>query len=158
MSTFTASELTSTDKSIHVGLISKSAVVTSSATGTASSVFKLCKIPNGATIVDYVWWVDDGGATQTYKLGVRYPEGSSSYTVTESALHGEIGWTSTNSSLSGVVVPVNRIFPDSKLPYKFSFSQGNGRETYGWIEAVAVTAISASAVHKFTAIYTMDGS
>lgn len=150
MSTFTASELTSEVRDGYAGLISKSAKLTVAVTGTASSVFKLVKIPNGATIVDFVWYVDDAGGDQEWKLGIRYPEGSSSYTVTESAL-------CTNTSISAVV-PAGRIFPVGQLPYKFSFSAGERSDPYGWIEAVAKVAISASAQHNFTVIYTMDGS
>ena len=149
MSTFTASELTSPGKVLHAGLVSKSGVLTVGATGTASSIFMLASIPNGATVVDWVWYVDDAGDNQTWQLGIRWPEGTSSYTTSPSAL-------SAAQSISSAV-PAGRIFPQGNVPYKFSFSQGH-RESYGWIVAENSAAISASAVHRFTLVYTMDNS
>ena len=149
MATFTASELTSPAKTLHAGVQSKSSVLTISTTATAASILMLAKIPNGATVVNFLWRCDDGGADQTYTLGVRYPEGDTSYSTVADAL---LGATSIST-----VVPAGAIWPDNTLPYKFSFSQGN-RESYGWIVATPSAALSSSAISKFTVFYTMDGS
>jgi hypothetical protein len=145
MSTFTASEWTSNVKAVHAGVQSKSAVAAVTVTGTASSVFKLCRIPNGATIVDFLWYVKDAGTDQSYELGIRYPS-SDTYTVSESALSAAV------STTLGVLTRGS-----AKLPYKVSISD-DAVQSEIWIEAKAVVAISASADHRFTVFYTMDGS
>ena len=146
MATFTASEWTSEVKAVHAGMQCKSGVIAAAVTGAASSVFKLVKVPNGATIVDYIWWIDDAAANQTYKLGLRLPI-SDTTTVTESAL-------STSISLSTVTTPHRGSI---KLPVKVSLTN-NAIQQWAWIEAVAAIAISASATHRFTVFYAMDDS
>jgi hypothetical protein len=145
MATFTASEWTSQPKAVHVGVLSKSAVAEIAVTGTASSVIKLVKIPNGAVITDFTWYTADAAADQTYKLGLRLPI-SDTVTVTESALSGDLSSTGGQTHRGGI-----------KLPYKVSFTN-NAIQQWAWIEAVAKIAISASANHRFTVFYTMDGS
>jgi hypothetical protein len=145
MSTFTASEWTAQPKAIHAGMVCKSGVASVALTGTASSVFKLVKVPNHATIVDYIWYSADAGANQTYKLGMRLPI-SDTVTVTESCLSTDISNTGGQTHRGSI-----------KLPYKVSFTD-NAIQQWAWIEAVAAAAISASATHRFTVFYTMDGS
>lgn len=149
MATFTASQLNSGVKRQHTGSQAISCVVTASATGTASSVFKLVKIPNRCTVTDFTWYMSDAGANQTYKLGLRLPH-SDTTTVTESVLCSDLSSTGgqTHRATGG------------KLPYHVSFSNDvhatDGDGAYAWVEAVAAAAISASALHKFTIYITMD--
>lgn len=149
MSTFTASELTSAVRSVHAGLQAKSSRLDVAVTGTASSVVYLAKVPHGATIVDFIFYVDDGGADDTWKLGLQLPHaeagGSNTFTVTESAL-----MTETASTLGPTLRPVG-----GKLPYRVSISD-NVAQRWAWIQAVNTVAISASAAFRFTVVYQMD--
>lgn len=149
MATFTASELTSSVRSVHAGAQSKSSKLTVAVTGTASSVFYLAKVPHGATITDFVFFVDDAGDDNTWKLGLRLPHaeagGSNTFTVTESAL-----LTETAATLAPTLRPAG-----GKLPYRVSISD-NVIQRWAWIQATAVVAISASADIRFSVIYTMD--
>lgn len=151
MATFTASELTSQVRELHAGLQSKSSRLTAAVTGTASSVFYLCKVPHGATILDFLWYAADGGANQTYKLGLQLPmdegSGTQTFTVTESALSGDQSNTG-GATLRG---------QGNKLPYVVSLSD-SVIQRWAWVQAVASAAISASATMNFSLIYTMDGS
>ena len=145
MSTFTASELTSTVRELHTGVIAKSSRLTLAVTGTASSVVLLAKVPDQATIIDFIFYVDDGGADDTWKLGLQLPEGSASTTVTESAL-----MTETASTLGPTLRPIG-----GKLPYKVSISD-TCVQRWAWVQAVNTVAISATATMAFTLIYQMD--
>lgn len=147
MATFTSSELTSQVRELHAGLQSKSSSLTVAVTGTASSVVYLAKIPDQATIVDFIWHVVDAGANNTWKLGLQLPEGSASTTVTESALLAE------TASTAGVTMRPAGL----KLPYKVSISD-TCVQRWAWIQGVCTAAISASADQRFSVIYTMDGS
>lgn len=148
MATFTSSELTSTPKNApEMGLVARSSVCTASVTGAANSIVLLAKVPNGATVHHWHWFIDDAGDDQTWSVGYRYPEGSSSYSTTASIL----GAAQSVSS----VVPANVLIPNGQLPVKISFSQGE-RESYVWIVGKASAAISESMVSKFTIFYSMD--
>lgn len=151
MSTFTASELYSTGqpRDIPSGAIVKSARITIAVTGTASSVIQWFKIPHGATITDYTWQMDDGGADNTWKLGIQYPlldaGGSLSSSVTESALAGD-----TSSSAGTLNKPTY-----GKLPYLVSISD-NVTQRWAWVIAVNAIQISASCTQQLTLVYSMD--
>lgn len=151
MSTFTASELYSTGqpRDIPSGAIVKSARITVAVTGTASSQIQWFKVPHGATITDYIWQMDDGGADNTWKLGIQYPlldaGGSLSYTLTESALGGD-----TSSSAGTINRPQY-----GKLPYLVSISD-NVTQRWAWVIATCAVAISASCTQQLTLVYSMD--
>lgn len=149
MATFTASELTSTVRELHAGVQAKSSKLTVAVTGTASSVFYLAKVPDGATITDFLFFIDDAGADNTWKLGLQLPHaeagGSNTFTVTESAL-----LTETAATLAPTLRPAG-----GKLPYRVSISD-NVIQRWAWIQAVATVAISASANMNFTVVYQMD--
>ena len=149
MSTFTASQLTSEVRVLHAGVQAKSSKLTVATTGTASSVFLLTKVPHGATITDFIFFIDDAGADNTWKLGLQLPMaeagGSNTFTVTESAL-----LTETAATLAPTLRPSG-----GKLPYRVSISD-NVIQRWAWIQAVAVVAISASANMNFTVVYQMD--
>lgn len=149
MSTFTASELTSTVRDMPSGVQQKSSKITIAVTGTASSVVLLAKVPHGATIVDYIWSTIDGGTNNTWKLGIQYPlldaSGSQSTTVTESALQ-----TETANTAGAIFRPLI-----GKLPYRVSISD-NVTQRWAWVIGVCSAAISASACQNFTVIYSQD--
>lgn len=145
MATFTASELSSNPKVNVTGVQSVTGNLTAvSATGTASSVFYFVKVPLGATIVDWMWTGEDGGANQTYKLGLRLPI-SDTWTVTESILASDLSFTAGQSHRA----------TNAKLPVKVTLTD-NHTNTYAWVQAVAAAAISATASHRLTVFYVMD--
>lgn len=148
MSTFTAS-LHSDLKSSPSGLIAASSKITVGVTGTASSVFLLAKVPNGANIVDFIWVVDDAASDQEYDLGIQKPEGSvsGSVTLSQSAL-------AADQSISNLTTALRPQF-GLKLPYKVSISDA-AVPRWAWVAAVNQVAISASANMTFTVFYTMD--
>lgn len=69
MATFTASYWMPNPPAHHIGGHQIGGNVSTSNTGTASSIVILCVVPNKATIFD--WWirVSQGGASQTIALG-----------------------------------------------------------------------------------------
>lgn len=130
----------------YVGVISASSVLSHTATGTASSIWFLAKIPHGATILDYMFFVNDASTTnQVWKLGVQYPL-SGSICHTESAL-AATGFSSTDA--------ITHRGDQSRLPYRVSLTT-NVDQRYAWITAVNVVDICDDAVIRFTVFYTMD--
>lgn len=149
MATFTASELSTNVRVLHSGVIAKSSRFSTAVTGTASSVIYLAKVPHGAVIHDFAFYVNDAGDDNTFKLGLQLPHaeagGSNTFTVTESAL-----MTETAATLAPTLRPSG-----GKLPYRVSISD-NVIQRWAWVQAVAVAAISASASVAFTVMYSMD--
>jgi hypothetical protein len=149
MSTFTASELTTSVKSGHIGVQSASSKLTLAVTGTASSVVYLCKVPHGATIVDFAVYCIDGGTNNTWKIGLQMPHaeagGSNTFTVTESALQTE------TANSAGAMFR----WSSTKLPYRVSISD-NVIQRWARVMMVCTAAISATAEIRSTILYTMD--
>lgn len=146
MATFTGSETTVVKSSINGVQVKYGDVSAVNITGTASSVFKLVRVPLGATIVDWMWTGMDGGANQTYKLGLQLPI-SDTWTVTESILSSDLSFTGGASHRA----------TNAKLPVKVTLTD-NHVNTYAWVIATAAAAISATASHRFTVFYTMDNA
>ena len=147
MATFTASLQNSNIKAVHAGVNSAHTTMTFTGTATASSIFLMVKVPNGATIVDYRFWGDDQVANQTYDVGVFYPEGSTSgsMTISQSCIAGDV-------SISG---GVSRNVVALKLPYKVSIS-GEAQPKWAWVSLVNSAATSGSALLSLTVLYEMD--
>jgi hypothetical protein len=149
MSTFTASELSTSIKQGHIGVLSACSKLTLAITGTASSVVYLAKIPHGATIVDFAIYAVDAGANNTWKIGLQLPHaesgGSNTFTVTESALMTE------TANTTGVMFRWSSL----KLPYRVSISD-NVLQRWARVQMVCTAAISASADIRSTILYTMD--
>jgi len=147
MATFTASEWSSQPREMPSGVLAKTATYTLSGTATASSVFLLVKIPDQAVIVDYMFFVESGGADNTWDLGLQLPEGSSSTTATQSALS-----TAISDSASVLARPTGVL-----LPVTVSISS-ECLQRWAWVTAVTKVACSATAVMRMTVFYTMDGA
>ena len=145
MATFTASQNQSEVRAVHAGVNVVRARADIATTGTASSVVLLVKVPNKAVIVDYMWYVDDGGADNTWDLGFVNPASGS--TLTQSSLRSAL------SSTSGTHVHGSNL----TLPYRISLSD-DAVQQWIWVAATSAVAISASAQHKFTLFYTMGES
>jgi len=154
--TFTASEWSNQPRQMPTGVIAKSAVFTLSAAASASSIFLLCKIPDRATILDFVFYVNDAGGSgtanqstnNTWQLGLSKPEGSASNTTTYSA----IAPAQANAIGGSVLRPIG-----VALPLLLSLSD-EVPQRWAWITASPSLNPSASAVMKFTVKYTMDGA
>lgn len=119
-------------------------------TGTASSVYLLCRVPHGAVILDFEFNGDDGGADNTWDLGILQPEGSTSGSMThsQSAL-------ATVLSLSANTVPHRGT--TLKLPYEVDIADA-AIPRWAWVTATAAAAVSASVSIKIIVYYTMGDS
>lgn len=139
MSTFTASLHQSQVRELHAGLQTASSKITLAVTGTASSVVLLAKVPNQARIHDFVWYLVDAGANNTWKLGLQYPTDKA---TSESALLTTTANTGgANLRPSGLTMPV-----------RVSFTATEGAQ-YAWVIATCTAAISASADQRFSLFY-----
>lgn len=149
MSTFTASLHNPNVKEIVPGLQAVSSRATITTTGTAASSVLLVKVPNGAVIKGFTFYAKDGGADQTWKIGIQKPEGSTSgsTTVSKSALLGAV----SNTGAAGVSTgPIG-----NKLPFKVSISS-ESTPNWAWVIATASAALSASADVTLIVNYEMD--
>lgn len=149
MSTFTASLHNPTVKEIVPGLQAVSSKAAIRTTGTAASSVLLAKVPNGAIIKSLTFYAKDGGADQTWKIGIQQPEGSTSgsVTVSKSALSSAM----SNTGAAGIT----SIGLGGKLPYKVSISS-EATPNWAWVIATASAALSASADLTFVVNYEMD--
>lgn len=150
MSTQTGSQIYPRNNAVranHSGVQMAAGTITSAVTATAASVFLLCRVPHGATIVDFMFFADDAAADQTYTLGLVIPEGSTSgsATLTASALLGD-------TSLSTVTLPFRGTL--AKLPYSVDIGDAASPQ-WAWVCAVNAVATSASASLKIIVWYTM---
>lgn len=146
MSTFTASLHTPNVKAPHTGIQIASGHVTTADTGTAGSKFLMCKVPNGAVIVDYYLYGDDAAdASQTYKIGTSAsPSGIMAVWSNTGVASLRFGGASGGGD---------------KLPVKISLSDDNAAVQEGvWIAITAAVAISESADYTLMVWYTMDGT
>jgi hypothetical protein len=154
--TFTASERTSGVRHMPSGVITKSSLFTLSTGGSASSIFLLCRVPDRATILDFSFFVDDAGGSgtanqavnNTWQLGFSMPEGSSSVTLTKSAIS-----PAQANLVGGTVIRPTGV----NLPVTLSISS-ECPQRWAWICATPSITPSASAVMKFSVKYTMDGA
>lgn len=156
----TFSQFSANVKAVHTGLISAGGSATLAADASASSIFKLCQVPNKATLED--WWLHLGGsqAGQVLKLGTsQTPSGIMSATTLSQ---------SYSTSLSGqLIVPTPRgIFNQGWLrapgagglmPVRISLSD-DAQPSSIWVHAKAAAVISNGIVFTFKLFYTMDGS
>ena len=152
---FTASEWSSQPRHMPTGVITKTSLFTLSTTSSPSSIFYLCKVPDRATILDFLFWHDDAGGSATanmvttndWKLGFVLPEGSASSTTTKSAIA---------PALAGAFAGILSRPIGNKLPVTLSIST-ECPQRWAWIIGTFSISCSASAVLKFTVKYTMDG-
>ena len=132
-------------RSRGLGVICKTSKFTLSVTATASSIFLLAKVPDGATILSFEYFIESGGADNTWQLGILSPEGSASTTLTRSALSPP-----QSDSPSAVLRPIG-----INLPYPVSISS-ECLQRWVWVTAVNAIACSASAVMVTKVYYQMN--
>lgn len=144
MATFTASQL-GNPSAVHTGVMWNGGVVTISDTAAANSVIKLCQVPNGATIVDWVLWMDDDvGTNTTFQLG------------TSECASGIASTTSLST-----VTEHRPAGGHNLLPVRVSMSDDQALPQTVWVEFKCVTAITFSAsnaIIRFGVMYTMDNN
>mgnify|MGYP001561036458 CR=1 FL=1 len=150
MATFTSSERTGV-KEMPTGINVKTGAYSLTGTATASSVFFLCRVPHDALIVHWAFFVESGGADNTWDLGIRQPEGSASSTLLQSVVAGQI--SDSTSVLATPGAPA--IAGTAKGPVHVSISSENPTR-WAWVTAVNAVACSATAVLRLTVWYTMD--
>ena len=141
MATFTASQNQSEVRAIHTGVNVVRARADIATRGTASSVVLLVKVPNKAVIVDYMWYVDDGGA-QHLGPGLRQSRGRQ---------HVDPELAAQRAVVDGRY-PRQRIEPDAAVSH-LALGRCGAAVDLGC--GHLCVAISASAHYKFTLFYTM---
>lgn len=149
MSTQTGSQIYPRNNAIranHVGLHVATGNAVFAVTGTASSVYLLCRVPHGALIHDIMFNGDDGGADNTWDIGLVLPEGTASYTLTQSALQTTLSLSANTAPHRGVV---------TKLPYAVDCPDAHPQQ-WAWVCATAAVAVSASISIKISVFYTME--
>lgn len=151
---YTASEL-GTASAVHTGLQVNGGVVTISATTTAAALVYLCRVPNGATIVDWVLYLNEpvtvGGANQKIVIGT-------------SASHSGLGaFSLSGSASSDPLYAKGRFQPQGTvdlMPVRISLSDDQGIDQKVWLTAkfeVAPSTSNSVIIAKFYVTYTMDG-
>lgn len=156
MSTYTMSELGS-PSSAHVGVLVNAGIGTLSGTFTASSVIFLCRVPNGATIIDWTFYTDQItlGANQVLQIGTSAsPSGiagawSLSQTITGSGAETRVKY--------GAHKPRGN---DDLLPVRISLSDDMGKDQKVWLQmkmGLAANTSGANAIIRFVVTYTMGG-
>ncbi len=144
MATFTASALQSGVKAVHTGLNVVGCRFTTSGTMTAASIVKLVKVPNGATIVDWMFYGDDAAANQTVKIGTsNTPSGIAAVFSLSVSASSDVS-PSSFRAVMGTLLPVRISLSDDVMP----------KEVY--VEMIIAIAASASADYRFVLFYTMD--
>lgn len=136
---YTMSEL-GTPSGAHTGIQWTGGVITLSASTTASAVVNLCRVPNGAVIVDWVLYGSDTnqGSGLTVKLGT-----SACVSGIASAIS-----ISASASAAGTDVAAGAHRPkgtDDLLPVKVSLSDDQGKDQKVWLQMKFVSAPTTSA-------------
>lgn len=154
--TFTLSELQSTPPNVHVGVLQNTGILTISASTSASSVLNLCRIPNGATILDWTFYTDQTafGTNQSLRIGTsNSPSGiASNFSLSGSASGSGLLGSDGSHRPKGL---------HDKLPVRISLSDDMGNPQTVWVQmrlGAAGNTSASTAILKFTVFYTMDGT
>jgi hypothetical protein len=144
MATFTASALQVGVKAVHTGVNVVGCRFATTVTMTAASIVKLVRVPNGATIVDWMFYGDDAAANQTVKIGTsNTPSGiAAAFSLSQSA--SAEASPSSFRAVMGTLLPVRISLSDDVMPKEV------------WIQMIISIAASESADYRFTLFYTMD--
>lgn len=156
--TLTLSQLSPNLKSVHVG-INTAGGATQTAPSSASSILNICKLPNGATIVDFWASVANGGADQTFQMGTSStPSGIMSVTTLSTTYTLSVGTAEevnivnkTIRAPGGTTGSVPNL-----MPIRISLSD-DVQPSSVWIQGRFSVAASSSALVTVLFFYTMDG-
>ncbi len=161
MTTFTCSQLSSDAKAVHTGVIVTSSALSLTVTGTASSIFLLSRVPNGATLVDFVLRFQSAGLSQTIKIGTSASPSGIMQITTMSLTYSHSGTQQVDYGLAGqgwIRSPGgsrnNKV--NDFMPVRLSLSD-DLQPASVWIQATAGHDICQSAFLVWTLFYTMDG-
>jgi hypothetical protein len=138
MATLTATAYANEPRAIETGLISKTIEFNSGSTSidVSATTILLCKLPNGATVVDMMEHHSCGAATCPADFGI------------DSTLSAFIS--------GGAQATNNRMSVRNNIPYKVSVSD-DATVRYGVFKAtVTPGTATASVIIKTTIFYTMD--
>lgn len=145
MTTFTGSFLRSIPTTPHTGVQVEGSQTTITATGTASSVILVARVPNGATILDWTLYQTNGaGASQTLEMGTSN---------SPSALLAILSITGSGTFFHGMNLANGGV---TLLPVRVSLSD-DVEPRWVYIRLKFGVAISATADVRFQLWYTMDG-
>jgi len=145
MSTLTASLAQSEPRTLHAGMNVARSGVADTTTRTAASTFLLAKVPHGAAIVDFMFYVDDGaGASQTWQLGIQYPTDKAASASALLAVTSTTGITHMRGVNGATTLPFGVSWTDSTV------------EQFAWVTANNGVATSASCDIRFTLFYHLD--
>ncbi len=167
MATVTASQLSSDAKAVHTGVNVTGSALSIAGTLAASSVILLSKVPNGATLVDWILRFESASvSTQTIELGTSAtPSGimtvtTLSHTLSVTSSSGAAvtptdygvfnqGWIRSPGGTSGLQT-------NDLMPVRISLSD-DVQPSSVWIQARTGQDICNSAFFVWTLFYTMDG-
>ncbi len=164
MATVTASQLSSDAKAVHTGVNVTGSALSIAGTLAASSVILLSKVPNGATLVDWIMRFESASAsTQTLEFGTSAsPSGimtittlsqtfSHSGSQVEPVGYGVFnqGWIRSPGGTAGLQT-------NDLMPVRISLSD-DVQPSSVWIQARTGQDICNSAFFVWTLFYTMDG-
>lgn len=161
MSTFTASQLASSAKAVHTGVIVTASALSLTVTGTASSIFLLSRVPNGATLVDFILRFQSAGLSQTIKLGTSASPSGIMAITTLTITYSESGNVFADYGVAGqgwVRSPggTRNGTANDFMPVRISLSD-DLQPASVWVQATAGHDICQSAFLSWTLFYTMDG-
>jgi hypothetical protein len=146
----------STPSGAHTGVQVNASVGTLSGTFTASSIISLCRVPNGATIIDWTFYTDQitMGTNQQLKIGTSAcVSGIGKFSLSQTAT----GSGAETRVKRGVHKPWGT---QDLLPVRVSLSDDNSKDQLVWLQMKNVTDIDTSgavAIIRFVVTYTMDG-
>ncbi len=165
--TFTFSQLQSEVVQRHVGIVAAGGAYSWAVTMSPSSVMALCRVPDGATIVDFWMRYSSGAAAQTLELGTsQTPSGIMSLTTLSSTYSLSVGTAELVSIYGnndrGVIdarsggTRGNRGAITDLLPVRISLSD-DYQPNWVWVQGRGTTSISATAFATFMLFSTSDG-
>lgn len=140
----------------HTGICMAGGALTVSTTVCPSTVLNMCRVPNGATIIDYWLHARTGAAAQTFQIGTsQMPSGimkvltaCESLTLSSQVVNGPYGTNNQGywrGPGDGDLLPVRISLSDDVQPANV------------WLQLRCGEGCSASAYFTFMVFYTMSG-
>lgn len=164
MATFTMSQLSSNVKAVHTGIIVAASALSLTVTATAASIFRLSKVPNGATLLDFWLKINTKSVTTIMKIGTsNSPSGimaitTLSQTYSLSVGTGEVITFNGDNDRGYIRCPGGTTggAGNDLMPVHISLSD-DVQPAEVWIDLELTADICQSAVLTWCLFYTMDG-
>lgn len=155
---------TNIPKSVHTGVIATGGRLSRTAAYSASSVFNMCQVPDGATVLDFVLRINLASANQTWEMGTsQTPSGILQLSTLTSTFSLSVGTAEAVSIVRSVIrgyegtgYLLAAADAGMLLPAHISISDSLQPQSV-WIQGRPTNAGSASAIFQFVLFYTMDG-